>query len=448
MNMNTVWQFGKRFPGMFVSLFVLFWVSFAHPYNNGPDIRSDGVGYHMWTHALMTGDFSFCKYKAVPTFDLSISNINLEKKICQNKYPLGVALARLPLMIFATKNTSHLKISKGEHNISRLSGALCLLGVFFVMVMVLRSLGLNDRSTDIAILLGTFGTGLFHYATYDNSFSHIYSSLGVALLLWVGVKIIQSKITSSILALFVVNSFWLVMLRNTNIFILGFWGVATLLQSKNKIHSLIILGTGSLGAIAAICLQLSYNYYATGQFSLSSYGQEPFVWERPMFASVLFSYERGLFSYYPVMLLGFLGLCFREVRPWAVMYVVLVLFTAALYGYWHSWFLGGGFGHRGFVELSPFFMLTIGLVLNTSSEFLRPYLLGIAFLSAGATVIFMSGYWQGSLPFGGTNSVIYWQHLRPLFLLLPLLCLIFSIKNFLGSKDPEIEDCNPSHKIL
>src|SRR5438132_500382 len=32
------------------------------PYANAPPIRSDGLGYHAWTRAILTWDFTFCRY--------------------------------------------------------------------------------------------------------------------------------------------------------------------------------------------------------------------------------------------------------------------------------------------------------------------------------------------------------------------------------------------------
>ena len=434
--MTRIWRLCKEFPGLISTCIVLLWVGIAVPHNNvDPDIRSDGVGYHMWTHALLSGDFSTCKYKNMPHFGGAISYTNPEKNICQNKYPPGVALARLPFMMFATDPSKTTSINEYEHILSRLCASLCLLGIFLFMIMSLRTLEVSNQITDMSIMIGTFGTGIFHYATYDNSFSHIYSALGTSIIIWVGIKIIKEQVTPMVLGLFILTSFWLFMVRNTNIFILGIWGLATLLQSRFKAKSFMILCTGALGALLAIGVQLFYNHYTTGQLSLSSYGDESFIWNRPMFTSVLFSYQRGVFTYYPVMLLGFLGIFFGQTRSWAILYTCLILFFAAFYGYWYAWYLGGGFGHRGFVELAPFFILMTGLVLKHTPKFFFAQLSGVIFLCVSATVILMAGYWQGSLPFMSTSPHVYWQHMRLLFLLAPLVWFAFTGKSLVAKQN-------------
>jgi hypothetical protein len=50
-----------QLPLFLLLLLTLIVVTWVQPYRNKPPIRSDGVGYHIWTHALLTLDFSFCQ---------------------------------------------------------------------------------------------------------------------------------------------------------------------------------------------------------------------------------------------------------------------------------------------------------------------------------------------------------------------------------------------------
>ena len=70
---------------------------------------------------------------------------------------------------------------------------------------------------------------------------------------------------------------------------------------------------------------------------------------------VLASYERGLFTYYPVLAVGLAtGLWTRRTRMATYWLSGLLAAFVTLYGFWFKWFLGGEMGHRGFVELMPF----------------------------------------------------------------------------------------------
>jgi hypothetical protein len=63
-----------------------------------------------------------------------------------------------------------------------------------------------------------------------------------------------------------------------------------------------------------------------------------------------------------------------------------------IYGFWRVWFLGGGFGHRGFVELMPFGIVLLVVALsgiNGSPQIVVTTLLTISPL---VTLELMPGY--------------------------------------------------------
>jgi hypothetical protein len=99
-------------------------------------------------------------------------------------------------------------------------------------------------------------------------------------------------------------------------------------------------------------------------------------------------------------------------RTRAAMVWVALVFAGyvALYGYWGSWPLGLGFGHRGFVEFTPF---NIVLLAVASAELprWRHEIIVATTVCAFATVELMRGYWLGTLPFGGTTARLYWWNL-------------------------------------
>jgi hypothetical protein len=146
---------------------------------------------------------------------------------------------------------------------------------------------------------------------------------------------------------------------------------------------------------------------------MSSYLNESFLWDRPMIRSVLFSFERGLFTYYPVVLFALvLGLARPASQIFTLALLSLVLLYAALYGFWHSWYLGGGFGHRGFVELVPWMIPAMGLSLaDISDRSVRHWILAAASLTLFVPLQVMFGYWRGSFPFDGADETVYWAHL-------------------------------------
>src|SRR5690606_38640806 len=104
--------------------------------------------------------------------------------------------------------------------------ALALLAVGWIGLLTCRRLGVSWWAGNLAVLLVTFGTGLFHYATFDSAFSHTYTALGVALLAWVFVSTLQDRQGSVPAASAAAVGAILVLIRNTSVFFIGVWGLA------------------------------------------------------------------------------------------------------------------------------------------------------------------------------------------------------------------------------
>jgi hypothetical protein len=242
----------------------------------------------------------------------------------------------------------------------------------------------------------------------------VYSAFGSALLVWQLARLgPYARVRTRDRVLAAAAAFFMILFRNTNVLLLIFYAALVgwrPITMRDRRHLWTAVG---IGAAVGACIQLSYNYYAIGEFSVSSYVHEPFVWDRPMMASVLFSFERGLFTYYPIVF-GVLaiGLARRASRAYTVALLVLILVYAALYGFWHSWHLGGGFGHRGFVELVPWMIAAAGLALaDIERRADRREIVAAGLLMIVVPLQIMHGYWQGSFPFEGASETVYLTHL-------------------------------------
>ena len=58
--------FARRWASILIVAAVLLPVTVFQPYRNGPAIRSDGAGYHIWTYALLKGDLAFTWFEGDP----------------------------------------------------------------------------------------------------------------------------------------------------------------------------------------------------------------------------------------------------------------------------------------------------------------------------------------------------------------------------------------------
>lgn len=257
-------------------------------------IRSDGVGYHAWTRAILDRDLSFCRYGDLVG---ALSYRDEARGVCQNKYPPGLALLRLPVMApLVDRSPDAPLISPAEHRANDLLAAGALVGVAVLLAGAGRRLGLRPVATHVAVLAVVFGTGLFHYGTYDASFTHVWSALGFAVLLSTWSRAPAGAPGGGLLAVYAVTAFFLVLIRQTNLLVLVVLSVAVLIGARARRIPTSVL-TAAAGAVLALGVQLAYNRYATGEWRLSSYGNEPFLLDRPMQRSVLLSYERGLLTW-------------------------------------------------------------------------------------------------------------------------------------------------------
>lgn len=386
-------------------------VLFLHPFHNSPDIRSDGVGYHAWSYAIARGDFTFCKYKPMLQPVTALSGESADGLRCKNKYPPGVGLLQLifswPLLADDPVTSG---FSVGENRVVLWGGGVLLFATTWLLYSILRRYGTALPPSLAAIVAFVFGTGLFHYSTYDASFSHIYSAFGVALLLWLACGRQQLSVRS--LVAFSVVAAWLYSVRQTNA-ALSLAVVYVFVRQTGGRPSWRLAAAWLVGTGTAAAVLLAYSRYVTGEALLSSYGSEGF----PSFAGhaleVLFSYERGLFTYYPVFMVAVALALFQWRSAVSQAFLGLVTIFTLLYGSWHAWHLGAGFGHRGFVELAPFGVIVVANALQIARPPAKSVWIAVIGLCCLATTSAMAAYWRGDLPFYGTASVQYWRSISP-----------------------------------
>jgi hypothetical protein len=403
----------RRWGSLAVLATALVFVTVVPLYRTGPPIRSDGVGYHLWTRALLEGDLFFRAYRGRE----GVNPADPVRGTNQNKFPPGVALVRFPVMAFLVDRSPGAPlISRGEHIACLVLGALACLAVGLCCVRSAELLGAPPWARHTALLTVTFGAGLFHYATYDASFSHIWSALGIAVLAWLGIRTVVLRRPHLPFLPIAGLCLLLILMRNTNLVALALMTPAwfawrgregSLTAASMRRDAMAVL----VGVVFALSLQLGYNSAAHGRLVLSSYQGEPFLWDRPMVMDVLASYERGLFTWYPALAVVLAtALLAPRTRPAGVWFALLLLTFAAMYGCWHSWPLGEGFGHRGFVELTP---LAIVLFAVSLGELPGRWRLAAHTGTVVCTLIglqLMLGYWRGTVPGKGTRPEIYWMH--------------------------------------
>jgi hypothetical protein len=150
-----------------------------------------------------------------------------------------------------------------------------------------------------------------------------------------------------------------------------------------------------------------------GSFFTYAYRGQDFAYlTHPRIAAVLVSSNHGLISWHPLIAVCLLGLLLLSVREQPVIgRLALLCFAAQLYvvSSWWCWWMGHSFGHRGFLGLTPLFILGLAAVLErlTQPWTRRLVLAGLACLFLW-NVVLMFAYLSEMIPYQGEFS---WEHL-------------------------------------
>jgi len=366
------------------------------PHVNGPPIRADGEGYHVWTYAILKGDLSFSWFEGnAARAGLHQPDPAVRRFTC--KYPPGVALLRLPVMVFVTDpGRNGPPYLTTEHWACLYLGAAALIAIAALGLDSCYRLGVAPLWANAAVFFLTFGTGLFHYGTYDASYSHIDSALLISALVWLALRAIDGGQTLSLVPVVVLTAL-LFLVRTTNILLIGIWVLGCISwppDRANRSPALRVraLGGATLGLIAGMSATLAVNYAMFGRLTLHTYSGERFVWGDPKLLLVLSGENHGLFRLYPVLGVTIVvGLIAPRSRWWTIGLVLAIAAYTVLYGHWWTWHLASGFGHRGFVELVPLAVPALALALGSLRP---PAAWGTMVLGGAATAYTLNQMWQ------------------------------------------------------
>lgn len=399
-------------------------------------IRSDGFSYYVYlpswflfhdaTLAALARD---CCGGEFPEFSAIIRWPGTRRWV--NAHPIGVALMQAPAFPLAHALTKWSNLSPDGFSLyyqhaAGLSGlAWIVAGLAVLRRLLLRSF--TDGVTAATLAAVLLGTNLFHYATFDSTYSHPYSFFLFAALMLLTAMWHERPSTRTSLLLGVAAGL-IVLVRHTNVLFLilvplyGFFARRTPPVARSRLpvaRRTWSVARAATSAALVVLPQLWIYYQATGRPVVSAYGELGFNWSDPQLFGVLFGTAKGLFFWSPILLLGVAGLVLlaRSGREASAFVLPGSLFLAAntyLIASWWDWQFGGSYGHRGYVDALPVFALGLAAVFERASH--RPAVRAatvVAVVSLCALSIFqMLQYWHGIIPFQDTT----WTQYRELFL--------------------------------
>jgi hypothetical protein len=300
-----------------------------------------------------------------------------------NFYTVGPALLWAPFVIvahLAVLGADHLGfwIEPNGHSWPYIA-AVCGGTAFYGFVGLYLSFQLaKSRVEEVWAFWATIGiwfaSSLPAYMYLDPSWSHALSAFCASLFLWYWNRTGKNRAPAQWLMLGAMSGLMLDVFLGNVVFVLALvleWLSLKNGASKNEMfdrRNLKGWAACASGVFLAFLPTLAARQIVFGNpFSVGAYGMVCWHWEHPAFREVLFSANRGLFVWTPILLLSAVGLfALLRVAPGIAKICMAIVVSFYLLISFNPWWHGAySFGNRFFVSLTPIFVL--GLAARFSS---------------------------------------------------------------------------------
>lgn len=247
-----------------------------------------------------------------------------------------------------------------------------VLGGIFVFRKVLLHF-FNDRTASIVLIIMAIGTNYYHEVTVGEMGPHSILFTGLSIMLYLNMKWHKNP-TAKTAFWFGLISGLVILSRASTIFlaiVVVLWNIYDKDSLIQKIRLLIdnyrSLFIGLISLSIFPLFQMIYWKLFTGEFIFNPYQVTPgFNWFYPQFDKVMFSFQKGWLIYIPLMSLSLLGcfLAYKHARKEAISIVAFIAFYIYFISSWGTWWGGGGYVARYFVETYAVMCIPIGFVIK------------------------------------------------------------------------------------
>lgn len=339
-----------------------------------------------------------------------------------NKYPIGTALLQSPFFA-ATCLFADADVLK-----QNLKGPLFQWAVFFAALFYLflglifyRKL-LAQFDIDPLTIFTTqsflvFATGLVHYVSDDPAYGHVYSFSAITAFLYFSKRFFQDRGLRDFLWMSALLGL-IFLLRNPNLLIvLALPFIAgnreNFKAGVREVFTSMRLFFGGLFLFCAIgFIQLLAWYLQTGDWLVYSYQGEGFDFLHPHFLDILFSYKKGLFVYTPILLFALVALFqWGRKKRWFLLFTWSFFFVVLTYilSSWWSWYYGGSFGLRTYIDFYSLFFLAFAMVFSGWKKFFKVATIGVGTILVWLTLVQTYQYQNYILHWFEMDKESYWM---------------------------------------
>jgi hypothetical protein len=302
------------------------------------------------------------------------------------------------------------------------------LGLHF-LIKILRK-HFEEKVIAFTILGIGLGTNLFYYTTYEAPMTHAYNFALITAFIWLTIRFYENPSIKRILLSGTLAGL-ITLIRPTNIIVLlifFLWNIKSWNCIKSRFsffikhfHWILIMA----GAFILIWIpQFIYWYNVSGTLFYFSYGEAggSFFFNNPQIFNILFSYKKGWLVYTPIMIFSLGGLILLPKRlPGSLTSILtFTIFNIYILASWWSWWFGGGFGLRAFIDsygiLAIPFACFVDFSYNLKYKWKRIVIFSVLTLLIGFNQFQTRQYVNAAIHWWWMNKEAYWEtflKLRP-----------------------------------
>ena len=345
-----------------------------------------------------------------------------------NLHPIGTAILMAPFVVAADLLTSWSNLPRDGFSLYYQHGAALGAMVYFLLGLAILRRMLRRQFSDGVVLATliclTWGTNLFHYAVFDATFSHAYAFFTVCVLVWLVERWWERPSLRWSLALGAIAGLN-VLIRHTNaiyLLVLPLYGVARWADVRPRAGALWRrrrdLAAAAAAGLVVVAPQFALYKWITGEWFVNAYRTHGmgFSLASTHVMATLFSTQKGLFFWSPVLLLGVAGVFVATGRVRSLVLPAIVVFAiqTLLIATWSQWQFGASFGHRGYTDGFALAAPLMAAAFDWAAR--RRRVRPLVAIGAAAAVLLsvaqMIQYWVGVLPMADTT----WAQYQDLFL--------------------------------
>ncbi len=301
------------------------------------------------------------------------------------------------------------------------------IGLLFLSKVLSRFF--REKIVAFTIFAVVIGTNLFYYTTAEAPMTHAFSFALFAVFLWRTIKFYDHPTLKNILISGALAGF-ITLIRPTNIIILlifFLWDIKSWANFKERFifflqrfHWVIFM---ALIFVLVWVPQFTYWYHVSGKVFYFTYGEKgaSFFFNNPQIFNILFSYKKGWLVYTPLMIFALTGIFMlpKKVPGAFLSLFVFTILNIYILSSWWSWWFGGAFGLRAFIESYALLALPLAGFVDFASkrtQWVKQAVLAFLVLLIAFNQFQTRQYNNNAIHWWWMNKEAYWEtflKLRP-----------------------------------